>query len=106
MTTLVVLFFSLLTILASRGEGIQKKDMIEITVTGISISEKFLLDNAYQVSNEGTCLLWKIGKVKAIGKSCREFAEELIAIYRKQESCSTATFRVKHAPLSCGYPSL
>jgi protein involved in polysaccharide export with SLBB domain len=81
MKTIIALFATILSLSSAFGQ-IQPKQMLDIKITGVPVSEKARLDNIYQVSSSGTIEMWVIGTVRASGLTNSEFAATIASKYK------------------------
>lgn len=81
MKTIITLITTLLMVSAAYGQ-IRPKQMLEIKITGVPVSEKARLDNVYQVSSSGTINMWVIGTVRASGLTNAQLASSIAAKYK------------------------
>ncbi len=93
MKILVNLFLIALTILSAQGQ-IKPKQTLEITITGVPISEQGRLNGAYPVSVDGYIDMWKIGKVRAAGLKSAQLASSIAAKFQSAQIYTDPVFQV------------
>ena len=65
-----ILFLMAFLGVASREEGkIRAGQTLDISVTGVAIGDKGRLGNTHQVDGGGDLVMWKIGKIRAVGRT-------------------------------------
>jgi protein involved in polysaccharide export with SLBB domain len=81
-----------------KGEAVVPKlrsgQSIQIAITGGPASEKKRLDATYSISKNGVLMMWKIGKIKAAGKTKAALAKEIAAAYKKAEIYDGPVFQL------------
>jgi len=93
MKTVVALLMTILGLSSAFGQ-IRAKQMLEIKITGVPVSEKSRLDNVYQVSSSGTINMWAIGTIKASGLTTSQLASTIASRYKAAGIYNSPTFIV------------
>lgn len=93
MKTIIALFTTILSLTSAFGQ-IQAKQMLDIKITGVPVSEKARLDNVYQVSSSGTIEMWTIGTVRASGLTTSQLAATIASKYKAAGIYNSPTFIV------------
>lgn len=68
--------------------------ILQIGVTGVPDIEKMRLETTYKVDAKGMLTMWKIGAIKAQGKTKPDLAKALTAAYKAAEIYDAAVFQV------------
>lgn len=68
--------------------------ILQLRVTGVPPASKKEIDAVYRVDPKGMVAVWKIGAIKAQGKTKAEFAKNLAAAYKKAGIFEAAVFKV------------
>lgn len=76
------------------GQVISSGKTLQISITGVPVSEKGRLDNTYSVSSTGHIEMWIIGKVKASGLTKSQLASSIAAKYKAAEIYTNPVFQV------------
>jgi len=93
MKTIIALFATILGLSSAFGQ-IESKQMLDIKITGVPVSEKARLDNLYQVSSSGTIDMWVIGTVRASGLTNSQLAATIASKYKAAGIYNAPTFIV------------
>lgn len=93
MKTIIALIFTFLSFTSVFGQ-ISNKQMLNIKITGVPISEQTRIDNDYQVSGSGTIDMWAIGTIRAAGLTNSQLASTIAAKYKAAGIYNTPTFIV------------
>lgn len=76
------------------GQSIRTGQTLQISITGVPVSEKGRLDNIYSVSNTGYITMWKIGTVKASGLTKTALANSIANKYKAAQIYTSPVFQV------------
>lgn len=80
------------------GGGAESKigneNSLEIRITGVPKVDQLRLNSTYPVDKDGMVFLWKIGKIKAKGKTRSDLAKEISEAYQKEGVYKTAIFMI------------
>jgi len=93
MKTIIALFATILGLSSAFGQ-IQPKQMLDIKITGVPVSEKARLDAVYQVSASGMIDMWVIGNVSASGLTTLQLAAAIASKYKAAGIYNSPTFIV------------
>lgn len=93
MKTVVALLMTIVGLSSAFGQ-IRAKQMLDIKITGVPVSEKSRLDNVYQVSSSGTINMWVIGTIKASGLTTSQLASTIASRYKAAGIYNSPTFIV------------
>lgn len=74
---------------------------LEITVTGVPISEQGRINSKYKVADDGTITMWKIGKIQTKGKTHAVLAEVITDAYVKAKIYDAPVFVVGAKRVNC-----
>jgi protein involved in polysaccharide export with SLBB domain len=77
-----------------RSGAIRSGQALHIRITGVEKIDQARLDATYSVDPKGMLTMWKIGKVKAQGKTNAELVKELSAAYKKAGIFENAVFHI------------
>lgn len=93
MKTIITLLATILGFSSAFGQ-IRAKQMLDIKITGVPVSEKARLDNVYQVSSSGTISMWVIGTIRASGLTNSQLASTIASKYKSAGIYNSPTFIV------------
>lgn len=93
MKKILTLLLSVLAVASAYGE-IKVKQTLQITITGVPISEQGRLNSSYPVSTDGYIEMWKIGRVRASGLTSAQLATSIASKFRAAQIYSSPVFQV------------
>ena len=93
MKTILISLFGLLAVTSAYGE-IKAKETLQISITGVPVSEHARLNSVYPVSATGYIEMWKIGKVKASGLTEAQLAANIASKFRAANIYSDPVFQI------------
>ena len=93
MKIILTSLFAILAVASAYGE-IQVKQTLQITITGVPVSEHARLNSNYPVSSTGHIEMWKIGKIKASGLTETQLATNIASKFRAANIYSNPVFQV------------
>ena len=95
MKKILTLLITLMSFAApASGQDIRAGQTLQISITGVPVSEKGRLDNIYSVSAKGYITMWMIGSLKASGLTKTELANSIAAKYKAAEIYTNPVFQV------------
>ena len=77
-----------------RQSAIRAGQSLAIRITGVAKIDQARLNATYSVDPKGMLTMWKIGKIKAQGKTKAELAKELSDAYKKAGIFDAAVFQI------------
>ena len=93
MKTILTLILSALTLVSATGQ-VRLKQTLNITITGVPVSEQARINSTYPVSESGYITMWKIGSIKASGLSTADLANAIAGKYKAAQIYSSPVFQV------------
>ncbi len=79
---------------AAHAQTVRSGQTLQISITGVPVSEKGRLDNVYSVSASGTITMWQIGSVRAAGLTKSELAQNIAEKYKAAEIYTDPVFQI------------
>ena len=74
--------------------SIKPNQSLQISIQGVPAAEQSRLNSKYQVSASGYITMWKIGTIKASGKTKDQLAASIAAAYRAKGIYTAPVFQV------------
>ncbi|MEN8772504.1 MAG: polysaccharide biosynthesis/export family protein [Akkermansiaceae bacterium] len=94
MKTILTLLIAVLGFASVNAQTVRNGQTLQISITGVPVSEKGRLDAVYSVSGDGYIEMWMIGKVKASGLSKSALATKIAGQYRVKQIYTNPVFQV------------
>lgn len=94
MKTILTLIITILSLASVSAQTIRVGAPLQISISGVPVSEKGRLDATYSVSRDGYIEMWKIGRVKAAGLSKSALAASIASKFKAAEIYTDPVFQV------------
>lgn len=94
MKTILTLLIAVLSLASANAQIVRTGQTLQISITGVPVSEKGRLDATYSVSGDGYIEMWMIGKVKASGLSKSALATKIASQYKAAQIYTNPVFQV------------
>ena len=95
MKTILTLIIAALGFASVNAQTIRNGQSLQISITGVPVSEQGRLNAMYSVSGSGYITMWKIGSIKASGMTKSALASSIAAKYKAAQIYTSPVFQVQ-----------